>query len=120
LELSTAKVSITGPAGGIHGDICIAPNGSLAMSGDEYVTGFVNLGPGARFSNSSHGSVNVVQNVDLTAEISAAYKAAEDAANPVINPCTQSFVKLDGKSVTTITGGVGVNVICVADVVLSG
>ena len=47
LELSTAKVSITGPAGGILGDICIAPGGSLAMSGDEFVTGTVNLGDGA-------------------------------------------------------------------------
>src|SRR6266516_1758279 len=66
LELGAAKVSITGPAGGILGDICIAPNGSLSMSGDEFITGTVNLGPGAKFSNSSHGTVNVVENVDLT------------------------------------------------------
>src|SRR6266704_4496944 len=50
LELGTAKVSITGPAGGILGDICIGPGGSLAMSGDEFVTGMVNLAAGAKFS----------------------------------------------------------------------
>ncbi len=120
LELSTAKVSITGPAGGILGDICIAPGGSLAMSGDEFVTGTVNLGPGAKFSNSSHGTVNVAQNVDLSAEIKAAYDANAAAADPTITPCTQSFAKLDGQTVTKIEGVSGVNVICVGDVVLSG
>jgi choice-of-anchor A domain-containing protein len=119
LELSTAKVSITGPAGGIFGDICIAPGGSLAMSGDEFVTGTVNLGAGAKFSNSSHGTVTVAQNVDLSAAISAAYKAADDAANQACDPAL-TFDKLDGKTVTTITGDIGINVICVGDVVLSG
>jgi len=117
LELGAAKVSITGPAGGILGDICIAPNGSLAMSGDEYVTGTVKLGPGAKFSNSSHGTVNVANNVDLTGEINAAYAAADSAAGL---PCDQAFVKLDGNGVTTITGGAGLNVICVGDIVLAG
>jgi choice-of-anchor A domain-containing protein len=117
LQLGAAKVSITGPAGGILGDICIAPNGSLSMSGDEYVTGTVNLGPGATFANSSHGTVNVAQNVDLSAEISAAYAAAANAAGL---PCSQSYAKLDGKIVTTITGSAGINVICVGDVVLGG
>ena len=117
LELSTAKVSITGPAGGIFGDICIAPGGSLAMSGDEFVTGTINLGFGAKFSNSSHGTVTVAQNVDLTAAIDDANARAKSAAEL---PCNQSYVKLDGSSVTTITGGVGINVICVGDVVLSG
>ena len=117
LELSTAKVSITGPAGGILGDICIAPGGSLAMSGDQFVTGTVKLGAGARFANSSHGTVNVTQNVDLSSEISDAFAAAANAAGL---PCTQSFARLDGSGVTTITGGVGTNVICVRDVVLAG
>ena len=117
LELSTAKVSITGPAGGILGDICIAPGGSLAMSGDEFVTGTINLGFGAKFSNSSHGTVTVAQNVDLTAAIDDANARAKSAAEL---PCDQSYVKLDGSSVTTITGDVGINVICVGDVVLSG
>ena len=117
LQLDAAKVSITGPAGGILGDVCIGPNGRLSMSGDEYVTGTINLAPGAKFSNSSHGTVNVVQNVDLSAEISAAYAAAANAAGL---PCTQSYTKLDGKNVTTITGVAGINVICVGDVSLSG
>lgn len=117
LELGTAKVSITGPAGGILGDICIAPGGSLAMSGDEFVTGTVNLGAGAKFSNSSHGTVKVVPNVDLSGEISDAYARAASAA---ALPCTQAFAKLDGSGVTTITGTAGLNVICVGDIVLSG
>jgi len=117
LELTTAKVSITGPAGGIFGDVCIAPGGSLSMSGDEYVTGNINLGDGAKFSNSSHGTVHVVQPVDLSDEIKDAYDRAVSAA---ALSCDQSFAKLDGKTVTTITGGVGINVICVGDVVLSG
>jgi hypothetical protein len=117
LQLGPAKVSITGPAGGIVGDICIAPNGTLSMSGDQFVTGEVHLGPGAKFSNSSGTSVNVVQNVDLSAEISAAYA---DAAAAASLPCSQSFAKVDGSTVTTIVGGVGLNVICVGDVVLGG
>ena len=117
LELDAAKVSVTGPAGGIQGDVCVGPNGSLAMSGDEFVTGTIKLGSGAKFSNSSHGTVNVAQNVDLSAEISAAYARAASAAGLT---CTQSYTKLDGNSVTTITGVVGINVICVEDVILSG
>ena len=117
LELGAATVSITGPAGGILGDICIAPGGSLSMSGDEYITGTVNLGPGAKFSNSSHGTVNVANNVDLTGEINAAYAANANAANL---SCDQTFVKLDGNGVNTITGGPGLNVICVGDIVLAG
>src|SRR6185503_6031986 len=35
-------------------------------------------------------------------------------------PCTQKFAKLDGKTVTTVLGGPGVNVICVGDISLSG
>jgi len=117
LELGPATVSITGPAGGILGDICIAPKGSLAMSGSEYVTGTVRLGVGAHFQNSSQGTVNVQQNVDLSAEINAAYA---EYANAQSLPCNQTYTQLDGKSVTTITGSVGINVICVRDIVLSG
>jgi len=117
LELDAAKVSVTGPPGGILGDVCVGPNGSLAMSGDEFVTGTIKLGQGAKFSNSSHGAVSVAQNVDLSAQISAAYGRAASAAGLT---CTQSYTKLDGKSVTTITGVAGTNVICVDDVILSG
>jgi hypothetical protein len=116
LELSTAKVSITGPAGGIFGDICIAPGGKLSMSGDEFVTGTIRLGEGATFNNSSHGMVTVEDAV-LTGEIDAAKARATTAAGL---SCDQSFDKLDGKTVTEIVGGSGINVICVGDVVLSG
>jgi choice-of-anchor A domain-containing protein len=59
----------------------------------------------------------VLNNVDLSAEIAAAYAASASSA---ALPCTQTFTKLDGKSVTTIIGVSGINVICVEDVVLSG
>jgi len=117
LELGAGKVSVTGPAGGILGDVGIGRNGSFDMSGDEFVTGTIKLAPGAKASNSSHGRVQVAKNVDLSAQISAAYAKAASAAKL---PCTQIFSKLDGKSVTTIAGVAGVNVICVRDVNLSG
>ena len=116
LELGPHQVSITGPAGGILGDVDIAPNGKLAMSGDEYITGTIRLGPGAQYQNSSHSTASVQYNADLSAQINDAYAAYANAVNL---PCTQSYAKLDG-SVTTITGNVGLNVICVGDVVLAG
>ena len=117
LELGAASVSITGPAGGIIGDVGIAPNGKLSISGTEYITGTVSLGAGATINNSSAGSVNVIQPVDLSAQINAAYAAYANASNM---PCSQTFSVLDGKTVTTIFGAAGVNVICVKDISLSG
>jgi hypothetical protein len=118
LELGRANVSINGPPGGILGNICIASGGSLQMSGSEYIAGMVELGAGAKFQNSSSGVVGgVVNNVDLSSEIAAAYAA--NTANAAL-PCTQHFTTLDGKSVTAITGGHGLNVICVQDIVLNG
>jgi len=116
LELGPHQVSITGPAGGILGDVDIAPNGKLSMSGDEYVTGTIRLGPGATFQNSSHSPVTVQNNADLSAQINDAYAAYNNALSL---PCTQNYAKLDG-SVNTISGNAGLNVICVGDVVLAG
>jgi hypothetical protein len=117
-ELGAHSVSITGPPGGIIGDIAIAPKGKLSLTGSQYVAGTIFLGPGATFSDSSSGGVGaVVQNVDLSAQIAEAYAA--NLANAAL-PCSQSFTTLDGKTVTTITGNHGVNVICVKDIVLSG
>jgi len=117
-ELGAHSVSITGPPGGIIGNIAIAAGGKLSLTGSEYVTGTIFLGPGATFSDSSSGGVGgVVNNVDLSAQIAAAYAA--NTANAAL-PCSQSFTTLDGKSITTITGGHGVNVICVKDIVLGG
>jgi len=117
-ELGAHSVSITGPPGGIIGNISVAANGKLSLTGSEYVTGTIFLGPGATFSDSSSGGVGgIVQNVDLSAQIAAAYAAN---ANNAALPCSQSFTTLDGKSVTTITGTHGVNVICVKDISLAG
>jgi hypothetical protein len=116
LELGPSSVSITGPAGGLLGDVCIAANGHLSMSGSEYITGDIRLGPGATFSNSSSGSIGqVFTNVDLSAEINAAYAAAASAS---ARPCTQSYASLTNNQ--TITGNGGMNVVCCNDVVLNG
>ena len=118
LQLGAAKVSMTGPAGGVIGDVAIAAGGKLSMSGSQYIAGTVFLGPGATFSDSSSGgAAAVVQNADLSAQIDAAYAAYSSASNM---PCTQTFNVLDGKTITTIVGGPGVNVICVKDISLSG
>ncbi|HXI70964.1 MAG TPA: hypothetical protein VNN22_11475 [Verrucomicrobiae bacterium] len=116
LELGANKVSITGPAGGILGNVCIAPGGSLDITGSEFITGTVELGAGATFHNSTHSSPNVQQNADLSTEISDAYAAYNNALNL---SCMQTFGTLDG-SVSTISGSVGLNVICVKDVSLHG
>jgi hypothetical protein len=117
LEVGTgSSVSITGPAGGILGDICIAPGAHLSMSGSEYITGDIRLGAGATFSNSSSGTIGTVfTNVDLSAEINDANAATAALAGL---PCTQVFNKLD--NTLTIAGNGGLNVICVGDVVLNG
>ena len=136
LQLGNAKVSIGGsveifddflipgqPPGsirgafGIFGDVCIGPRGKFSLSGEQFVTGTVKLSPGATFANSRHGSVRVLDDVDLSVEIRDAYAAALAAA---LLDCDQSFAKLDGKTVTTIVGVAGLNVVCVQDVVLSG
>ncbi len=118
LELGPASVSITGPAGGVIGDVSIAAGGKLSMSGSQFISGTVRLGPGATFTDSSSGNAgSVQQNVDLSAQIAAAYAAYSSASNM---PCTQTFALLDGKAITTITGNAGVNVICVKDIVLAG
>lgn len=118
LELGAAQVSITGPPGGIIGDVSIAPHGQLQMSGTEYITGTIRLGAGATFQNSSTGGIGpVLQNVDLSAPIAAAYAAYHHDTNL---PCTQTFALLDGKTVTTIAGLAGLNVICVKDISMQG
>ncbi len=120
LELDGHQVSITGPPGGIQGDVCIGPNGKLSITGSEYVTGNIKLAPGATYSKSGSGTIggSVQHNVDLSSEINAALATASTAA---AMPCTQTLGSLNlGNHVTnTITGNVGVNVICVHDIVLN-
>lgn len=119
LELGPSQVSITGPAGGIFGNIYIAPGGKANFSGGgEFLTGNVYLGAGATYQNSGliiGGSI--FKNQDLSAQIDAAYAAA---ANAAALPCTQSFTTLDGKSVNTIVGVSGINVICVQNINIQG
>jgi choice-of-anchor A domain-containing protein len=119
LELGASQVSINGPAGGILGNIFIAPGGKANFSGGgEYLIGNVYLGAGATYQNSGLTvSGSVLFNQDLSAEIAAAYAAASSDASL---GCSQTFATLDGKSVTTIVGGHGLNVICVTDINLSG
>jgi hypothetical protein len=116
LELGTGQVSITGPAGGVLGDVCIAPGGRLSLTGSEYVTGSIRLGAGASYSHSGSGTTGpVLTNVDLSPEINDAYAAAAAAA---ALPCTQTLSQID--NTLTITGNGGLNVICVGNIVLNG
>jgi choice-of-anchor A domain-containing protein len=116
-ELGNGNVQINGPAGGIIGNVAIASGGQLQMSGSEYVTGTIELATGATIQNSSQSAPAVVYNVNLSAQISAALSAASaDAALP----CTQTIPTLDGQTVTTITGGHGMNVICVGNITMNG
>ena len=39
LELDGGKVDMTGPPGGVIGDVCIGPNGQLSMSGSQFIHG---------------------------------------------------------------------------------
>jgi choice-of-anchor A domain-containing protein len=119
LDLGAAQVSINGPAGGVIGNVSIAAGGKANFSGGgEYLTGNVYLGPGATYQNSGTKlSGSVFYNQDLSAQIAAAYAANLSAASM---PCTQTFSVLDGKTVTTIVAGPGINVICVHNITLSG
>jgi hypothetical protein len=116
-QLGGGTVSITGPAGGIIGDVLIGPNGTLSMSGDEFITGIIKLAAGAKFSNSAHFTPTVQTNVDLSAQITAAQNRSNSAATL---PCDQTFAKIDGSIPTINATHSGVNVICIKDVTISG
>jgi len=116
LQLDGGKVDITGPAGGIDGDICIADSGKLSITGSEFVTGNIRLSAGATFSKSGSGTVGgVLQNQNLSQQVTDALAAAAAAT---ALPCTQTIGNLS--SVQTIVGNGGLNVICVTNVTLSG
>src|SRR5439155_13356596 len=119
LELDGSKVDITGPPGGIVGDICIGPNGHLSITGGEFVTGNVRLASGATLSKSGPGTVGGVQNgVDLSAEINAAIAAS---ANAAIQACTINLTSImNATTINATGGGTTPTVVCVKDVVLNG
>jgi hypothetical protein len=114
-ELGGAGLNATGDAGGIHGDVCVGPGGSLNVTGAQYVTGNIHLAPGDPLTKSGTGSIGPVQVEDLSARI--ADDVATAAAFAAL-PCTQSFSTLKGSQV--ITGNGGQNVICVGDLTLNG
>jgi|HubBroStandDraft_1064217.scaffolds.fasta_scaffold133950_1 hypothetical protein len=99
LELGPSQVSSNGPAGGVLGDVYIAPGGEANFSGGgESLTGNVRLRAGATYQNSGRivqGSVHTDQN--LSAQIDAAHAAC---SNAVSQPCTQSIATLAGQNVT--------------------
>ncbi len=116
LELDAHKVSITGPAGGIDGEVGIGPKGKLKLTGSQFISGTVHLASGATFSKSSSGTPPaVVPNADLSAEINSALNASADLA---ALPCDQSFATLSTTQTVTSTQP-GLNVICVKDVMLN-
>lgn len=116
LQLGGAVVDVTGSAGGVNGDVCIGPNGGLDVTGSQYVTGSIYLGPGDTLTKSGTGSIGpVLQNQDLSARITDTTAAASDFA---ALPCTQTFATW--KTSMVIAGSGGQNVICVGDITLSG
>src|SRR5437667_133347 len=119
LSLDGGSVSVTGPPGGIVGDVCIGPNGKLSITGSEFVTGEVRLSAGATFSKSGSGTVGSVETgQDLSAEINAAFAAAANAASQA---CTVNLTSIKSSTTTNATGGGTVpTVVCVGDVVLNG
>src|SRR5262249_15992149 len=116
LELGANAVSITGPPGGIQGNVCIAPHGKLSLTGSEFLTGNIALAPGATLAKSGSGTIggSVLNDVDLNPEIDTALTVARFAGAEL---CTQNFTQLN--TTATIVGSPGLNVICVNNVVLN-
>jgi hypothetical protein len=109
-------VSITGPAGGIIGDIGIGPNGKLSITGDEFVTGMIFLDSGAKYSKSGGGAAPVPMSADLSMAISDAIAASQNLGGLM---CDQTFANLKTQQTITATHA-GLNVICVGNVALNG
>jgi len=109
---------MTGPAGGVFGDVGIGPNGKLSLTGTQFITGKVILAAGATFSNSTHASPGggVQTNADLSMAIMDATNASANLASLM---CDQTIGTLSGTQTITATHS-GLNVICVTNVVLNG
>ncbi|HLK10845.1 MAG TPA: PKD domain-containing protein [Candidatus Binatia bacterium] len=116
LQLGGGNVNVTGDAGGIGGDVCVGPGGSLAVTGAQFVTGNIYLAAGDPLTKSGTGAIGpVLQNQDLSARIGDTLTAAADLA---ALPCTQTFARWNGPQV--VVGAGGQNVICVGNVNLGG
>ncbi len=116
LQLGGGKVDATGDGGGVNGDVCVGPNGSLDVTGAQFVTGSIYLAPGDTLTKSGTGTIGpVLPNQDLSARITDTISAAASFA---ALPCTQTFATW--KTSQVIVGAGGQNVICVGDITLSG
>lgn len=116
LQLGDDKVDMTGPPGGVVGNVCIGPEGEMSMSGEQYVDGTVRLADDAEFKQSGSTVVEDFEfDTDLSAEIANAQNLNAQAA---ALSCTQSFGKI--KDSIEIVGVSGLNVICVEEIELSG
>jgi PKD repeat protein len=116
LQLGGAPANVTGDAGGINGDVCVGPGGSLAVTGSQFVSGTIYLAPGDPLTKGGTGTIGpVLLNQDLSARIADSIVAAADFA---ALPCTQTFATWTTSMVITGTGGQ--NVVCVGDIKLSG
>jgi choice-of-anchor A domain-containing protein len=118
LELRAHNVDMTGPEGGVFGDVGIAPGGKLSVTGSQFITGAVFLGAGATFQNSTHSAPGggVQTNADLSGAISDAFNASADLSS---RSCEQTFATWSSDMTVTATHG-GLYVVCVGDVVLNG
>jgi hypothetical protein len=115
LELGTSAVAINGSPGGVIGDVGIAANGSLSLTGSQLITGTVSLASAATFmNNSSSTPPAVVNNANLSAAISDAQNAQSTLATLT---CTQRFGTLQGTQTIQATQS-GRNVLCVQSVAL--
>jgi len=53
-------VDVTGDAGGVNGDVCVGPNGSLDVTGSQFVTGTIYLATGDTLTKSGTGLIGPV------------------------------------------------------------
>ena len=139
IESDPYKVSVTGPAAQIIGDVCIGEGGKLEMSGSNYIVGDVyfesapvhcggcSVGPTGRIRGADglSGAISIDQTL-----VNDAIVACEDASDDnavkacTIGDYTQSLFALASPTadpkVLRLTGGPGENVVCVSDVEVSG
>jgi hypothetical protein len=128
------KVSITGPAGHIQGDVCIGAGGSLSMSGENFILGDVHFETVLNCSGCTTTSTGRVRGaegtggvVDVNATLvgNAADECDQTSFDGAHEPCTvgnyrQSLSALASPTadpnVRRLTGAPGENVVCVSEV----
>ncbi len=132
LQSDARKVSVTGPAGQIQGDVCIGAGGKLEMSGGNFILGDVHFedhincggcttGPTGRVrgANGTSGTVDV----NATLVGNAIDDCETFASNHGPASCTENFPGPSPGTLTgtqTITRAPGLHIICVTDVNVGG